>query len=107
MEKVIRIAVTIFLGILLYKILRFFSLHLDLVLYGDKKVDRYKCGKQELWALVTVASAGISFAYAQELASCGFAVILLGVNSDQLQQAEDRLRSMPGVQEKGKSRLSH
>lgn len=79
---------TIVLGLLLYKILRFFSLHL--ALYGDKKLDRYKCGKQESWALVTGASAGIGFAYAQELVSRGFAVILLGHNSDELQQAEDR-----------------
>lgn len=94
MDKVVRIAGAIFLALLLYKTLRFFSLHL--ALYGDKKLDRYKCGRQEPWALVTGASAGIGFAYAQELASRGFAVILLGHNSDELQQAEDRLRPMPG-----------
>ncbi|PLB48522.1 NAD(P)-binding protein [Aspergillus steynii IBT 23096] len=82
------------LALALYKTWRFISLHL--VLYGDRNLDRYKSKTQESWALVTGASAGIGYAYAEELVSRGFGVILLGHKPDELQQAESKLKSMPG-----------
>lgn len=52
-----------------------------------------KGGKGEPWALVTGASDGIGFGFAEELASQGFNVILHGRNEQKLQGVKQQLLS--------------
>lgn len=52
-----------------------------------------KGGKGEPWAIVTGASDGIGLAFAEELASQGFNVILHGRNEQKLQGVKERLLS--------------
>jgi 17beta-estradiol 17-dehydrogenase / very-long-chain 3-oxoacyl-CoA reductase len=56
-----------------------------------------KGGKGEPWALVTGASDGIGYGFAEELASQGFNVILHGRNEQKLQGVKEKLLSQfPG-----------
>ncbi|TDZ27861.1 Very-long-chain 3-oxoacyl-CoA reductase [Colletotrichum spinosum] len=52
-----------------------------------------KKGSYESWALVTGASAGIGLGCAQELALCGFNVVLLGHNEDELEDARSLIEN--------------
>ena len=49
---------------------------------------RYQSPKDRSWALVTGASAGIGFGFAQELAARGFNVVILGHKPDELAAAQ-------------------
>ncbi|KAM0722600.1 hypothetical protein Q7P37_002041 [Cladosporium fusiforme] len=54
---------------------------------------KYKGGKGEPWALVTGASDGIGYGFAEELCQQGFNIILHGRNEKKLQGVRDTLQS--------------
>lgn len=76
----------------LYRVLRFISLHLR-----SSSLPRYNHGPAP-WALVTGASDGIGFAFAQELSQRGFNIVLHGRNSSKLAACQTRLeKESPGA----------
>lgn len=70
------------LALRLYNFIRLYTRSSDLERY------RHKEGHKEPWALITGSSDGIGLAFAYELASAGFNVILHGRNLSKLENAK-------------------
>jgi 17beta-estradiol 17-dehydrogenase / very-long-chain 3-oxoacyl-CoA reductase len=83
----------------LAQLLSFTYVHLVRRITTTPTLARYKHGSKETWALITGASAGIGYGFAQELTRHGISVVLLGHKKAELESAQaDLLRERPGAE---------